>query len=69
MPSDENKITDEVVVEVNGEVPSVPTIPDRPGDSAAKAKWVEYGVALGLHPDTAESMTRAELAEWSDGGS
>lgn len=57
MPDDSTRVADEVTVALN---PAEP-VPDRPADSAVKVKWVDYGVALGLHPDTASEMTRDDL--------
>ncbi|GIE35902.1 hypothetical protein Ait01nite_089470 [Actinoplanes italicus] len=44
--SDSAGLTDEVLVVVNGGARSN-AIPDRPADTAAKAVWVDYVVALG----------------------
>jgi hypothetical protein len=53
MATDDNRMTDEVSAELNpaddpGPAEGQPDpIPPRPADGAAKAKWVDYCVALG----------------------
>lgn len=59
-------LSDEVHTEVNGRDTSN-RIPDRPSTSAKKARWVEYVVALGMHPDAAKELTADELIGMADG--
>jgi hypothetical protein len=58
MATDRNELTDEFEIIRSGDYPEgyasenaervdLPSIPDRPADSAAKAEWVDYAVALG----------------------
>lgn len=35
--------------------------PERPRQTANKAEWVAYAVALGMDPSAAEDLTRAQL--------
>lgn len=49
---------------------TLPQVPDRPGDTAAKAQWLEYAKALGLDTSgAAAEWTRTDLITWCDGGS
>lgn len=58
-------LSDEVRADVNG-VPHGPArIPDRPA-GRRKPRWVQYVVALGMHPDTAGELTVDELMKAAD---
>lgn len=77
MASDSNTRLDGAVVELNGEVvhgmhaehdgyEDLPSIKDRPADSAGKAAWVDYAVSLGadrnyLENDTEHIGSESEL--------
>jgi hypothetical protein len=43
--------------------PGVDRIADVPTSSASKADWVDYAVSQGADRETAEGMTKTELAE------
>jgi hypothetical protein len=45
----------------------VEPIGDRPGESAPKAKWIDYAARLGLDPIFAETRTKVEIMAWTDG--
>lgn len=58
MSTDGAGLTDDVQAELNPKATALPAdqpdrIPDRPADGAAKAKWVDYVVALGASRDVA----------------
>jgi hypothetical protein len=69
--TDDSGLTDEMQVEVNGNVvqgkSTLPSVPDRPTRSAAKADWVDYAVAYGLDRGVAEQHTSKALGAWVDG--
>lgn len=63
MATDENALTDEVVIELNGKLVGtveMPPIPDRPDDASDRDEWVEYVVALGAD----RNFVEAETAHW-----
>jgi hypothetical protein len=69
MATDSAGLSDEIQVELNPTGPDPDygpqpdPIPDRPADTATKAKWAAYVVALGTHPDTAAGMERKDLID------
>lgn len=72
MSADSGGLSDEVSVELNGDSPEPDygpqpdPIPDRPSDGAKKDKWSTYVVALGLHPDDAQKLSRDQLIDLAD---
>ena len=67
MASDGNGLADEAQVTLNDVPAGLPaSVPDRPADSAPKAKWVDYVVALGADRDAASERTRSDLADLAD---
>lgn len=71
MTTDSGGLSDDVTAELNPADEPAPAsqsdpIPDRPADGAAKSKWAEYVVALGLHPDEAASRSKPDLIDLAD---
>jgi hypothetical protein len=68
--TDDTGLTDEVVVEKNGEVIqgeyTLPKIPEKPAHSSDKDKdaWVDYAVSLGLDPAAAKEWDVKDLVKW-----
>jgi hypothetical protein len=64
MATDSMGVSDELVVELNGQrTGQLPPIPARPTSDSLKPEWVAYAVALGMHPDAAGEMTVVELVD------
>lgn len=68
---DANKMTDEILVELNPGPPrtkarpeAAPQIPDRPSETAPRGAWVDYLVAHGAERRFLESETQ----HWIDWG-
>lgn len=66
MATNDAGLSDEVQAEVNGDGQSPAVIPDRPSSSAKKTIWVDYVVALGMHPDLADDLTTDQLIDMAD---
>ena len=67
MATSDGGLRDDVQAELNPAdgVPTsepAPTLPERPSDSAAKSKWIEYLVALGA----SEAALTGETKHWDD---
>lgn len=62
MASSDTQITDSITVQVS----PATRVPDRPGKSAQKPKWVDYVVALGADRAAVGGLTGPQLAELAD---
>lgn len=66
--TDGTGVTDELVVELNGEViegkHTLPSLPEKPTSGSTKSAWEEFAIGNGLDRDVAESWSKEDLIKW-----